>query len=117
MGVLFKEIEANSPKHPKIKESNRYLKYDSQNCVIAFSFCSNQIKNRYADIIMIDIETAKKHCKEYYIIFIMGIDIFGDQIILFTCISQHKHANAIGTMLDYYLEAGFARPKHIILDS
>ena len=117
--LLFKDIEASADKYPKIKASNRYLKFDSQNCIIAFSFCTKQIKNRYADLIMIDIKTAEKHCKEsgYNIIFILGIDIFGDQIILFTAITQSKDVNALAQVLDYYLEAGFMTPKHVILDN
>lgn len=85
---LFREIEASSDKYPKIKASNLYLKYDS-NGIIAFSFCTKQIKKRYSDLIMIDTKTSEKYCDDvsYTIIFVMGVDIFGDQIILFTAIT------------------------------
>ena len=58
--TLFLDIRAASPKYPIIKASNRYLKFDGQNGIVSFSFATNQIKNRYSDLLLFDATTCTK---------------------------------------------------------
>lgn len=93
--TLFNEIKAESKNFPIIKQSNRYLKFDSLNGIISFSFSTNQIKNRYSDLVLFDMTTCVKYVDGFFISFFQGVDILGQQSILFTSIFPEKSDSVI----------------------
>ena len=64
-----------------------------------------------------DSTYSTKFTDDFYIIFFSGIDILGNQMVLFTSIMQKKNIQSISVMCDQYIEAGFRSPEHMIIDS
>ncbi|CDW85881.1 UNKNOWN [Stylonychia lemnae] len=93
--------------------NNLWFKYDDFQSILSFSLCNQYYKQKMSDIIFVD----STFDKGYNIILVKGLDYYGHPSILFISITPKYDYGNILSAFEHYKQAGFARPKQVIVDS